>query len=108
MPLIKIIINATNKNNNLNQNINSRRLSFKPNFNQFNNSFKINTNFNAKEKTPRHSIFAFSPKKKMKITEIKQTNNPMTHTIIASQLESIKKELENFEKNESETKIRIE
>ena len=95
-----LFFNATNKNNNLNQNINSRRLSFKPNFNQFNNSFKINTNFNAKEKTPRHSIFAFSPKKKMKISEIKQTNNPMTHTIIASQLESIKKELENFEKNE--------
>ena len=96
-----LFANASNKNNNmLNQNVKSRRYSFKSNLNQFNNNFKINTNFNTKEKTPRHSNFTFSPKKKMNIPEIKQSNNPMTHTLIASQLESIRKELENFEKNE--------
>ena len=97
--------NVSNKN--IKSNLNSRRYSLKSNFNfnKFNNNFKLNPNnlninTNPKGKTPRHSIFVVSPKRNLQIPELKQGNKATTHTLIASQMESIRKELENFEKNE--------
>ena len=95
--------NLRKKQNSFANNLNSKRFSVKSNFhfNKFNKNFKnIKPYINTKMKSPRHSIFAFSPKRNMKISELKYSNNPSTHSLIASQMESIRKELENFEKNE--------
>ena len=100
-----IFANIINKN--IKSNLDSRRYSLKSNFNfnKFNKNFKLNPNnlninTNSKGKTPRHSIFVVSPKRNLQIPELKQGNKATTHTLIANQMESIRKELENFEKNE--------
>ena len=100
--------NSNNKNNNIKPNLNTGRYSLKSNFNlnKLNNNFKINPNMNSntnkKKKPYRHSIFVISPKREMKIPELNKT-------LIAHQMETIKKELESFEKNEiNEIKSTIE
>ena len=80
-------------NNNISKN---RRLSM----NLFSNNSKSSSQSNSKINAPRRSVFVDSPKKNMIIPTLKQINNDITKTFLDSRIEKVKKELNEYEKNE--------
>ena len=83
--------------NNMNDNKNKgRRFSM----NLLSNNSKSSSQSNSKLAAPRRSVFVDSPKKNMIIPTLKQIHNDITKTFLDSRIEKVKKELDEFEKNE--------
>ena len=65
-----------------------------------NGNLKINKKNNTKIKATRYSVFVDPLQTNMKIPTLKQINSAITRSFIENRMETIRKELDDFEKNE--------